>query len=136
VSTDVFWGRNFLLCPEMLSILNDMFPNRVWDAVEDWYIREGVHHPGDGERGPTPRPDPELEELHPLLCSVNGARLNPSTGGTMKMKKDTIMASDSDTGRCRAPDVWAGVATTRALVPLVHLHAGNPNAPESTEGLS
>jgi len=71
----------------MLSILNDMFPNRVWDAVEDWYIREGVHHPGDGERGPTPKTDPELEELHPLLCSVNGARLNPSTGGTMKMKR-------------------------------------------------
>lgn len=47
-----------------LLIFSDLPPDMVWDGIDDWYIRNGTEHE---ERGPSPAPDPEFEELHPHL---------------------------------------------------------------------
>jgi hypothetical protein len=47
-----------------LLVFTDLPPDTVWDGIDDWYIRNGTEHT---ERGPSPIPDPQFEERHPLL---------------------------------------------------------------------
>jgi hypothetical protein len=57
-----------------LLLIADLPPDMVWDGIDDWYIRNGTEHQ---ERGPSPAPDPEFEELHPHLQEPAGRDFYP-----------------------------------------------------------